>query len=257
MKKQYSNKRPNIPINIRRSIEVEAGHQCTVKNCGEHTYLEIHHINQNREDNTIDNLILLCDKHHKMAHDNIIDRKALKMYKNLLNMPIQHHEILLKDSFYKNLIDEFENRILGIGFHWLETLPNDDWSLKIEEYQKLYSLIEWIESRDWIENNDIQNSFKILSQNIQKTITTFEQYMETSDKYYCIDKFYKRVNYYDNPESNKILFKEFENHIYNLIDLTIQVANNFNTIFRIIRRDIDNTFLSNKIISNLHGQQLV
>ena len=108
MKKQYSNKRPNIPINIRRSIEVEAGHQCTVKNCGEHTYLEIHHINQNREDNTIDNLILLCDKHHKMAHDNIIDRKALKMYKKLLNMPIQHHEILLKDSFYKNLIDEFE-----------------------------------------------------------------------------------------------------------------------------------------------------
>jgi len=57
-----------------------------VRFCGEHTYLEIHHINQNREDNRVENLILLCDKHHKMAHADVIDRKALNEYKKALKV---------------------------------------------------------------------------------------------------------------------------------------------------------------------------
>lgn len=81
----YGADRPNIPANIRREIEVEAGHKCAVTTCNEHTYLEIHHINQNREDNYKENLVLLCDKHHKMAHAGVIDRKALRSYKELLN----------------------------------------------------------------------------------------------------------------------------------------------------------------------------
>lgn len=62
MEKQYNWKRPNIPANITRIIEVEAGHKCSIKNCyDDHTYLEIHHINQNREDNSVDNLISLLN----------------------------------------------------------------------------------------------------------------------------------------------------------------------------------------------------
>ncbi|MBE9156992.1 hypothetical protein IQ265_09165 [Nodosilinea sp. LEGE 06152] len=34
----------------------------------------------------MDNLILLCDKHHKMAHSRVIDRKALREYKKLLSV---------------------------------------------------------------------------------------------------------------------------------------------------------------------------
>lgn len=83
-KKTYGAERPSIPADVRRSVEVEAGHSCTVFNCTEHTYLEIHHINENREDNRVSNLILLCDKHHKMAHKGVIDRKALKEHKKLL-----------------------------------------------------------------------------------------------------------------------------------------------------------------------------
>lgn len=83
--KQYETDRPALSADIRRAIEVEAGHACSVKGCNEHSYLEIHHINENREDNTFENLILLCDKHHKMAHAKIIDRKALREYKKLLS----------------------------------------------------------------------------------------------------------------------------------------------------------------------------
>jgi len=81
---KYNEARPSISAELRRAVEVESGHACAVKNCGEHTYLEIHHINTNREDNRVENLILLCDKHHKMAHAGVIDRKALRQYKDLL-----------------------------------------------------------------------------------------------------------------------------------------------------------------------------
>lgn len=83
MDKKYETSRPNIPADTRRSVETESGHKCAVKGCFEHTYLEIHHIDNNRENNIVENLILLCDKHHKMAHANVIDRKSLREYKEL------------------------------------------------------------------------------------------------------------------------------------------------------------------------------
>lgn len=95
-KKQYEESRPTMPADIRRSVEVESGHCCAIKGCQEHTYLEIHHIDENRENNTLDNLILLCDKHHKMAHAKVIDRKALREYKKLLT---DSHNILIHERF--------------------------------------------------------------------------------------------------------------------------------------------------------------
>jgi hypothetical protein len=81
---KYDDPRPPINSELRRAVEVESGHACAVARCGEHTYLELHHINENREDNRVENLVLLCDKHHKMAHASVIDRKALREYKHLL-----------------------------------------------------------------------------------------------------------------------------------------------------------------------------
>tara|TARA_A100001391_G_scaffold93846_1_gene62236 strand:+ start:151 stop:1047 length:897 start_codon:yes stop_codon:yes gene_type:complete len=57
-----------------------------VKGCGEHTYLEMHHIDGNRENNRVANLILLCDRHHKMSHAGMIDRRSLWEYKKLLSV---------------------------------------------------------------------------------------------------------------------------------------------------------------------------
>jgi hypothetical protein len=84
MKNTYKNKRPSIPTQVARKIKVESGHCCAISNCSEHTYLEIHHIDHNRENNDPANLILLCDKHHKMAHTDIIDRNSMRLYKELL-----------------------------------------------------------------------------------------------------------------------------------------------------------------------------
>ena len=84
-KPSYDKPRPPIPADVARLVEVEAGHSCAIKDCGEHTYLEFHHIDGDRENNTPANLIRLCDKHHKMAHAGVIDRKALRLYKDMLS----------------------------------------------------------------------------------------------------------------------------------------------------------------------------
>jgi len=267
MEKQYDDKRPNIPADIRRRIEVDAGHQCTIKNCNEHTYLEIHHINQNREDNRVDNLILLCDKHHKMAHANKIDRKSLKEYKKLLNMQIQHYKPMASnklnnsDNFYSNLTVDFGNKIRDIGFHWLHSLPDADWALKIDEYNKLYSLLDWLDSRDWTANNSnttLKFSFQKLSKIINQTLKTFELHLTTVNDYYVTEKFYKSVDFYSNQKLRTQLEEQYDAHIYKLIDLTFEVAKSFNEVFRDIRNEIDSSFLSDVgIIPSLHGRKLV
>lgn len=94
-KQSYEEPRPSIPADLRRSVEVESGHCCAIKGCNEHTYLEIHHIDQNRNNNKQENLILLCDKHHKMAHADVIDRKALRQYKKLL---VDSHSTLITEK---------------------------------------------------------------------------------------------------------------------------------------------------------------
>lgn len=95
-KKSYEEPRRSIPADLRRSVEVESGHCCAIKGCDEHTYLEVHHIDQNRNNNQQENLILLCDKHHKMAHASVIDRKALRQYKALL---VESHATLIAEKF--------------------------------------------------------------------------------------------------------------------------------------------------------------
>lgn len=83
-KQPYKHDRPALPAALRRDVLVEAGHSCGIAGCGEHTYLEIHHIDHDRENNRLENLILLCRKHHSMAHADVIDRTALRQYKEKL-----------------------------------------------------------------------------------------------------------------------------------------------------------------------------
>jgi hypothetical protein len=84
-KEPYESPRPHIPADVRRLVLVEAGHACALRVCGETTYVELHHIDENRENNDPANLIVLCDPHHRMAHEGKIDRKALRLYKEKLS----------------------------------------------------------------------------------------------------------------------------------------------------------------------------
>ena len=121
MSQKYNTPRPQIPAEVERSVKVEAGHNCAIKGCPEHTYLEIHHINEDRDDNRIDNLILLCDKHHKMAHAEVIDRKSLKEYKKLLCIPESSN---LSERFEKLEANLFKSGVLPVTWPMLDNSIN-------------------------------------------------------------------------------------------------------------------------------------
>lgn len=120
MNKKYSESRPNISADLRREVNTEAGHTCTVKLCMEHTYLEIHHIDENRENNILDNLILLCDKHHKMAHAKKISRKELKNYKAMLNGGNSSDDKMTE--FYRDFVNFISKNMFLV--HWINISDN-------------------------------------------------------------------------------------------------------------------------------------
>lgn len=59
-----SPKRKAIPTSLRSDVLIKNRHLCCVCQDG---YLQIHHINGNNSDNQIENLAVLCMKHHDMA----------------------------------------------------------------------------------------------------------------------------------------------------------------------------------------------
>ncbi len=104
MTSKYTKNRPAISSETKREVAIESGHSCAIKGCTEHTYNIYHHIDFNRENNNPDNLIYLCDKHHKMAHKGIIDKKSLREYKRQNS---NFTGVSIKDE----IANEFEGKI--------------------------------------------------------------------------------------------------------------------------------------------------
>ncbi|PSV89362.1 HNH endonuclease signature motif containing protein [Photobacterium iliopiscarium] len=103
----YEKERPHLPAEIKRQVMTEAGHCCSVQQCNEHI-VEIHHIDENRENNDPNNLVVLCDKHHKLAHGKVISRMDLRKYKELLTQPAVPVKIISSEHDSK-LLDKINN----------------------------------------------------------------------------------------------------------------------------------------------------
>lgn len=82
-KRVYIERRPHVPAVLRRQALVEAGHKCSIPTCSVNDALELHHINNNRNDNYIENVIMLCRNHHHNAGKGVFDRKSLQEYKRI------------------------------------------------------------------------------------------------------------------------------------------------------------------------------
>ena len=80
--KQYQNPRKAIPESVKMQIRIEARHSCAI--CGNSSTLEFHHIDENRENNSLDNIILLCRNHHGEFHKGYIKKNELIEYKKNL-----------------------------------------------------------------------------------------------------------------------------------------------------------------------------
>jgi hypothetical protein len=81
--KRYQKSRPRIPATIQREVRIEAQHSCLV--CKERVALIMHHIDENRENNTTANIVYICSNCHGMVHDGKISAADLRGYKKKTN----------------------------------------------------------------------------------------------------------------------------------------------------------------------------
>jgi HNH endonuclease len=76
-------RRPDIPAELKRAVLMEAGYACAIPAC-RHTTTELAHIVPwaQVQEHRFDNLIALCPNHHAQYDDKReIDRKAMLQYK--------------------------------------------------------------------------------------------------------------------------------------------------------------------------------
>lgn len=121
MSAKYTKKRTNISAPIRRAINVEAKHQCAV--CEEKVSLQIHHIDLNRENNDLENLLCVCANCHQRAHSPKkkpqISPLEMKEYKKKIK---QESEEILS---LRAKLERVESEKLIIGTGKLSKIVND------------------------------------------------------------------------------------------------------------------------------------
>lgn len=82
------NNRQQIPSDLRRQVETEAGHRCAIPTCRKYP-IDIHHIipYETCRNHSFENLIALCTECHARHHrTKEIDRKSLQIYKANLGL---------------------------------------------------------------------------------------------------------------------------------------------------------------------------
>ncbi|WP_327727027.1 HNH endonuclease [Streptomyces sp. NBC_00487] len=79
--------RPDIPADLKRAVLVEAGHRCAIPTCRQ-TPVEIAHITAwvKVREHKFENLIALCPTCHARFDRGEIDRKAMRQYKENLEI---------------------------------------------------------------------------------------------------------------------------------------------------------------------------
>lgn len=98
--------RESIPEALKRRVLVEAGHRCAIPTC-RNPVTEIAHIVPYHEvqKHEYENLIALCPTCHARADRGEIDRKALRMYKRILQRltdKYERFELLVLDELRLN-----------------------------------------------------------------------------------------------------------------------------------------------------------
>ena len=225
MSKQYESSRPTISAETIRAVKVNAGHECSVKNCREHTYLEIHHINENREDNRIENLILLCDKHHKMAHAHKIDRKSLKEYKNLLTTHNLNNDsevenrlktIKIKLDMQYNLVEDHDELVSIVQDIMFEAKFYKSLNIKfliLEHEENVKKLMLLKEDNNLTQDDkEVRNILQVVNDSTNERLKHINQSAKILFYGANINYHYSQFGTYEAIEALKGLLDSYKNH---------------------------------------------
>ena len=70
---------------LKKIVVLKRGHVCEMPNCGWTITIQIHHIDGSPENNTEENVILLCPSHHSLAHiEDVKHKLTIQFFKGLL-----------------------------------------------------------------------------------------------------------------------------------------------------------------------------
>jgi len=158
MKKKYTSKRPHIKASIVREVKLEARHRCMI--CSETSASEICHIDGDRENSLVENLILLCAVCHKRADDGEITRKELLEYKRKAHSANEEIIVLQgENENLKQLVENFKEQKLvldkNIKAKFLNLLK--DWENLLILYYSLIFLLEPF----YIDNRGVESRKKL------------------------------------------------------------------------------------------------
>lgn len=191
------NRRLYIPTKLKSEILYKSANACAI--CSEHGD-QIHHIDKNNKNNDIDNLILLCLKHHGEAHttrelsQNLTPKKLKEFRKKWYDEVIKKRSNAASHNFQKfNSI----NAVWGYINHSrvLQTIPPQI----LEEIDQ--ELFERLKSNNVIDTKGIPITSKkraLASSYIENTIYSNYQHLDSVSLHIffseLVDEFVKSIN---------------------------------------------------------------
>jgi HNH nuclease len=241
--RRYSEPRKSIPESIKTQIRIEAKHCCSI--CGASSPLEFHHIDENRENNSLENIILLCCNHHREFHKGNIKRKELELYKRKLSIITSRNNELdfylrkigwVTDNLFLNQWSSI-NEMIGEE-HYISELIRDKFIMVANNITQtnfpdgIYSQLNNI-------LNNLANSLNVI-------VLAFEQnphveYDAQSKKYY-LSRRWKGRRWYSPEEYNRLhqIDVDFEE---NLCDLYKNLCLNILNLQKYIWEELDFDYL--------------
>lgn len=225
--KRYSTQRKSIPEKIKMQIRIEAGHCCSI--CGANSPLEFHHIDEDRENNTLENIILLCCNHHREFHKGNITKKEMEEYKRRLETNrIRNDEL----NFYLDKIGWITNNLFLEQWSNINQMIGTEHFISDSVKDKFEEVARCIERTNFptethIGFNNIFNNIAISIKNLVKVFmqNPHVEYDERCKRYY-LSRRWKGLRKYPQAEYDQLhqIDVNFEENLFiSYMDLCLNI----------------------------------
>lgn len=191
-----------------------------------------------------DNLILLCNIHHKVIDDQVNTYSVEKLkeikkdHEQWVKKSLDIDEKKMKDELiYSAYVDEWVKRAdLDNWQAWTSwLLGSGQPRINSQRLKELEELNDWLFSRIMPNTYlDLENSLENFRRVLQDLINTFYTHSIEKGEFYETEKFYK-IDHWD-PDLNKKLHKEFMFHVDLVMDLTVELTRAANYVCDQVRR---------------------
>ncbi len=131
----HMSKRQTISPSLRTQLLTEAGYRCAVPTCRTTLAIDLHHIDQVKDDggNEQSNLIALCPTCHRLYHNGTIPKDAIRAWKKML-VSLSQKPIKIVDPIEEwSVSDDGENDIVSMGFT-LERYEFEDYKIVLDNF---------------------------------------------------------------------------------------------------------------------------